>query len=270
MKTVSKKSAFGFSAVNAGQRNVAVEPQVIATSTMGQFRLTAPVSKALGIASGDYVTFITNVADIDAAIAKQTPEVVAFAEANGLELGSVELGIALHKEYDVWGIAKGYALYNSKGIALTIKERLTAKDKLAMVRADFDATMEAALASGNEELVAALTREGITVEEQEEILVANINGRELPKFQGSKCANPSGLTGAGLPVTFTDTNVWNQLKADVDAKEEMNRTFDVDLADVETITVNNGFEDVQVQVLWLGTSVDSKPVARTAKAEVEE
>ena len=47
MKTVSKKSAFGFSAVNAGQRNVAVEPQVIATSTMGQFRLTAPVTRLL-------------------------------------------------------------------------------------------------------------------------------------------------------------------------------------------------------------------------------
>lgn len=43
MKTVNGMS-FGFSAVNAGQRNVAVEPQLIAVSTEGNFRMTPPKS----------------------------------------------------------------------------------------------------------------------------------------------------------------------------------------------------------------------------------
>ena len=63
MKTTTKKSAFGFSAVNAGQRNVAVDPQIIATSTLGAFRLTAPVTKVLGIQPGDYVMFVLDVDD---------------------------------------------------------------------------------------------------------------------------------------------------------------------------------------------------------------
>lgn len=46
MKTVNGMS-FGFSAVNAGQRNVAVEPQLIAVSTEGNFRMTPPVSLLL-------------------------------------------------------------------------------------------------------------------------------------------------------------------------------------------------------------------------------
>ena len=54
MKTVNGMS-FGFSAVNAGQRNVAVEPQLIAVSTEGNFRMTPPVSRALGLSSGDYI-----------------------------------------------------------------------------------------------------------------------------------------------------------------------------------------------------------------------
>lgn len=270
MKTSVKKSAFGFSVVNAGQRNVAVEPQLVATSTLGQFRLTAPVTKLLGITPGDYVMFINNCADIDAALAAQTPEIVAFAEEQGLALGSVELSLAAHKEFDVWAVAKGIALYNSKGIALTVKERLTAKDKVALVEAKFDETLESALAAGNDELTAALTREDVTRAEQVEILASVIEGREMPKYSGSKTANPSGMTGAGLPLTFTDTNVWNQLKADVTAKEAVNRTFDINVAEVETITMNNGYEDVEVQIVCLGTSVDSEPIARTKKEEAAE
>ena len=63
MKTVNGMS-FGFSAVNAGQRNVAVEPQLIAVSTEGNFRMTPPVSRALGLSSGDYVTFLHNIDEI--------------------------------------------------------------------------------------------------------------------------------------------------------------------------------------------------------------
>lgn len=271
MKTTSfKKSAFGFSAVNAGQRSVSVEPQLHALSTLGGFKLTAPVTKALGIAPGDYVMFINNVAEIDAAIATSSPEVVAFAEEHGLELGTPELAIAMHKEFDMWAVAKGIALYKSNGVALTVKERLTSKDREALVMADFDATLEAAMTSGNEELVAALSREGIEKDEQVKILASLIEGKEVQKYQGSKTATTSGCTGVGLSLNFTDTNVWNQLKVDMEDAEAMNRVFDVDLDNIQTIVLNNGCEDVKVPIVVLGDYADKTPVARGAKAASEE
>ena len=270
MKPSIKKSAFGFSAVNAGQRNVTVEPQLLAVSTSGGFRLTAPVTRVLGIAPGDYVMFINNVAEIDAAIAKQTPEVVAFAEEQGLELGSVELSIAMHKEFDMWAVAKGIALYKSNGTPITAKERLTLKDRKALVLADFDNTLEAAMTSGNDELVDALSREGITKDEQVEILASLIEGKEVQKYQGSKAAATSGRTGAGLPLNFTDSNVWNQLKHDMENAEGMNRVYTLDVDDVQTIVLNNGYEDVKVPMIVLGDHVDEEPIARGSKEEVEE
>ena len=270
MKTTTKKTAFGFSAVNAGQRNVAVDPQLIATSTLGAFRLTGPVTKLLGIAPGDYVMFVNNIATIDAALAAGTPDVVAYAEENGLEVGSPELAIAMHKEFDMWGVAKGIQLYNSKGIAQTVKERLTVKDKEAIVRADFANVLEAALASGNDELVAALSREGVTEDEQVAVLVDTMEGREVPKYQGSKTANPSGLTGAGVSVNFTDSNVWNQLKADMEDAEALNRIFDIDTTEVMTIMLSNGYEDVKVPFLVLGDYTDKAPSKRGASETTEE
>lgn len=268
MKTTSfKKSAFGFSAVNAGQRNVSVEPQLHALSTLGGFRLTAPVTRVLGIAPGDYVMFINNVAEIDAAIAQNAPEVVAFAEEQGLTLGTPELAIAMHKEFDMWAIAKGIALYKSNGVAITVKERLSAKDKETLVLANFDSTLESAMASGNDELVAELSREGITKEEQVKILASLIEGKEVQKYQGSKTATTSGCTGVGLPVNFTDSNVWNQLKVDMEEPEKMNRIYSIDVEDVQTITLNNGYEDVNVPIVVLGEYTEKAPIVRGAKEE---
>lgn len=270
MKTTTKKSAFGFSAVNAGQRNVSVDPQLIVLSTQGGFRLTAPVTKALGIAPGDYVMFINNVADIDAALATNAPSVVEFAQETGLELGSRELAIAMHKEFDMWAVAKGIALYKKNGTPITVKERLSAKDKEQLVLADFDNTLAAALASGNDELVASLTRDGITKDEQVTIMASLIEGREVQKYQGSKTATTSGCTGVGLPLNFTDTNVWNQFKADMENPEAMNRIYEADVEDLQTIVLNNGYEDVNVPIVVLGDYTEKAPIARGAKVEDEE
>ena len=270
MKTTTvKKSAFGFAAVNAGQRNVAVEPQLVATSTNGAFRLTAPVTKLLGIAPGDYVMFVNNIAQIDAALAARTEDVVAYAKENDLELGSPELAIAMHKEFDMWGVAKGIALYNSKGIAQTVKERLSVKDKEAIVRANFATYLEQALASDNTELVEALSREGVTEDEQVTLLASCIEGQEVTKYQGSKTANPSGLTGAGVSLNFTDSNVWNQLKADMDSATDLNRIFDIDTDEVMTIELSNGYEDVKVPFFVLGAYTDKAPAKKGAEV-VEE
>ena len=269
MKSVSSKGmSFGFSAINAGQRNTVVEPQVIATSTNGGFRITPPVSKALGIASGDYVMFLTNVDNINAAIAAKDAAIVEFCEANGLDITSNEAAIAIHKEFDMYAIAKGVKEKDAKGNYRTITERLTKKDKLTYVSQNFDKMLEAALESDNAELKDALTREDITKEEQMELLVVYVTPRELTKYKGSKAANPSGLTGAGVPLTFTDSNVWNQLKADLGTEaEKVNRAFSVEVDEVQDVTISNGYEEVIVKALVLGEYTDKAPVARESEKE---
>lgn len=271
MKTNGFKAmGFGFSAVNAGQRNVIVEPQVIAVSTEGGFRVTPPVSKVLGIGHGDYIMFLNNIDNIDAAIAAKAEPVVAFCNENGLELGSPEAMIAIHKEFDMWAIAKGVIEYDTKGNQKTITERLSKNDKIKFASQNFEAMLSSALENADEETKEALTRDGVTKEEQIDILAAFVTPRELPKYKGSKAANPAGLTGAGTSLTFTDSNVWKQLKADMgDEATKLNRVFDVDVEDLQDVELTNGYKTVSVKALVLGSSVDKEPV-RVGKAAEEE
>ena len=242
MKTNGKAMGFGFSAVNAGQRNVSVEPQVIAVSTEGNFRITPPVSRVLGIGHGDYVMFLNNVDNIDAAIAAKDAQVVAFCEEQGLEVGSPEAAIAIHKAFDMWAIAKGIVEYDTKGNQKTSTERLTKNDKIKFVSQNFDTMLEQAMEQADDDTKAALSRDGITKEEQTDILAAFVTPRELPKYKGSKAANPAGLTGAGTSLTFTDSNVWKQLKADMgDTATKLNRVFDVDVEEVQDIVLSDGY-----------------------------
>ena len=264
-----KSMMFGFAAVNAGQRNVSVEPQVIATSTEGGFRLTAPATRALGIAAGENVMFISNIDAIDAAIATRADEVVAFCEEQGLELGTPEALIAIHKNYDMWAVAKGIEEFDSKGNHKDAQERLTKKDKVKFVTAHFDEMYDAAMESDNQEAIDALTREDITREEQVEILTQFVVGKSIVKVKGSKTANAAGLTGTGLTLNFTDSNVWKQLKADLkDEADKVNRVYELDLENVQDVVISNGYEDVTVKALILGDYTDKAP-ARSG-SDVEE
>lgn len=266
MKTGNVKGmSFGFSSVNAGQRNMHVEPQVIAVSTEGGFRITPPVSRILGVGNGEYVMFISNVANIDAAIAAKDEQLVAFCNEAGLELGTPEAAIAIHKEFDLWAVAKGIAEYDAKGNVKTAQERLTKKDKMKFVNANFDAMLESAQESADDETKDALFRDGITKEEQMDILTSFVVPREVAKFKGSKVANPAGLTGAGTSLTFTDSNVWKQLKADMgDTADKFNRCYDVDIDNLQDIEINDGFKTVIVKALILGDYTDQEP-ARVGK-----
>lgn len=266
MKTSNVKAmGFGFGVVNAGQRNVTVEPQFIAVSTEGNFRITPPVSKVLGIGHGDYIMFLNNVDNIDAAIAAKADVVVKFCEENGLELGTPEAAIAIHKEFDMWAIAKGIIEFDTKGNAKTTTERLTKNDKIKYVSQHFEEMLAAAAEQADEETKEALTRDGITKEEQIDILTAFVVARELPKYKGSKVANPAGLTGAGTSLTFTDSNVWKQLKADMGAEATaLNRVFDVDVEELQDVELSDGYKTVTVKALVLGDYVDKEP-ARIGK-----
>lgn len=168
------------------------------------------------------------------------------------------------------GYRKGIQEFDSKGLPVLGKERLTQSDRLRLVEARFDEMLAAALESDNEELIEALNRDGITEEEQKNLLCPFVQPVEVNKFKGSKAASPSNVTGLGVNLTFTDSNVWAQLKADLgEAADTINRIYSVDIDDIQKCMINDGYKDVEVSMLILGESEDKKPVRVGAKKDEE-
>ena len=217
-----------FNVINSGQRNVNVAPQLVALSSIGGFRLSGPAAKALDVKPTDYVMFLHD------------------------------------DETGAWAIAKGYACMKSDGTPQMCSARV---NRVAIVEANFDEAITSAMASDNEELKARLSVEGISHDEQVEILAEFVDVPETQKYQGSKCASPSGLTGVGANVNFTDSNVWNQLKSDMEDKGSLNRVFDLDTDEVIELSVKDGYKDVTIKALVLGDYKDVTPIARGAKDE---
>ena len=267
MKEFKKASMFGMSVVNAGQRAVSEEPELIVTSTNGGFRVSSSVTRAMGCGHGDYIMFIKNVDEVQNAINAQIPEFIAFCEEAGLEPISAEAASAFHKEFDMWAIAKGIACYDKHGNPVTVRERMTTTDKKKVLENRFEEILASAMASDNEELKSALSVEGITVDEQKEILIQGLQGDLVPKYMGSKCANTSAMTGAGTILNFTDSNVWMRLKADLgEEAEKWNRKYSVDLENTLPVEVNNGKEVVTVKAFILGEHKDEKPASNKKNA----
>lgn len=266
MKKLSSALSFGLSTVRQTRTNVSV-PQVVATTTRGGFRLTPMVSNLLDLKAGDNVMFINNVNEINAAIASKQDVVVDFCKFAGLDIDSPEAKVAIHNEFDLWGIAKGVPEYTPNGESKTTLLRLSKKEKLRKVASDFENLLEQALASGNEALVEALTKADITKEEQMEIISGFMEGDEVQKFTGSRVANPSGMNGTGVTLTFSDSNVWQQLKADLGFDMDKTvRTFEIDTENIQTVAVHDGHKEVDVKVLLLGKHVD---VVRDSKENDE-
>lgn len=267
MKDFKKASMFGMSVVNAGQRAVSEEPELIVTSTEGGFRVSSSVTRAMGVGHGEYIMFVQNVDNLTAMINGNAQEFVEFCQENGLDANSAEAASAFHAEYDVWAIAKGIPCYDKHGNPLMVRERMTTADKKKVLDNRFQEILDGALASGNEELVAALTVEGITADEQKEILVKYMQGDEVQKYQGSKCANSSAMLGAGTILNFTDSNIWKRLKADLsdDDAKKLNRKFSIDLENTISVEADNGKEIVPVKCFILGQSKDEAVATRNAK-----
>lgn len=268
MKYFKKGLSFGMSVVNAGQRAVSEEPELVATSTSGGFRISSSVSRAMGVGSGDYIMFIKNVDEVQEAINAQAEPFAQFCEEAGLDIMSAEAAAAFHKEFDMWAIAKGNQCFDKHGNPLKVKERMTAKDKKAILENRFEEILNGALNSGNEELVAALSVEGMSDDDKKEVLMQTMSGDTTDKYNGSKCANTSGLKGAGTILNFTDSNVWMRLKADLgENAEKMNRKFSIDLENTIPVQVDNGKEVITVKAFVLGEYKDEAPARNNKKAE---
>lgn len=263
---LGNKVSFGFNAVQAGQKSSTVnaEPRLIANSTAGKFVITAPVSKALGIAVGENVMFLNNISNVEAAIAQRVEDIVNWATEANVDLETREGQDAALKEFTVWAIAKGVAQYDSKGNPVMATERYTKEDKQKYI----DANAAEILAANRDVLIER--NGGEDADDETLISLISVEDIEAPKYHaytGSKTATTASATGVGCQLNFTDTSIWNNLKTDLgENKEKKNRIYSVLLEEGFTAEVNNGKENVEITAYPIDFVADEDPIVREKKA----
>lgn len=269
MKTFkgNAKLSFGLGAVNVAKRNAVSEPELVVNPTVGGFRITPAVSRALGLTNGGYIMFVSNIDAIEQAIANKDENLVAFCAEENIDMNTPEGVKAIHEAFDEWGIAKGIQMFDKNGNAVKTKERMSKTDKVEYVTNNFDDVLKAAIENGEPEFAASLQVEGITKEEQIEILANAVNPEQVNKYYGSKCSNSSNLSGTGVSLTFSDSAVWGALKKDLgEEAKKMSRTFEVDIKELREVPYFNGHKEVIVKAAMLGEFKDTES-ARKSKGE---
>lgn len=269
MKTFkgNAKLSFGLGAVNVAKRNAVSEPELVVNPTVGGFRITPAVSRALGLTNGGYIMFVSNIDAIEQAIANKDENLVAFCAEENIDMNTPEGVKAIHEAFDEWGIAKGIQMFDKNGNAVKTKERMSKTDKVEYVTNNFDDVLKAAIENGEREFAASLQVEGITKEEQIEILANAVNPEQVNKYYGSKCSNSSNLSGTGVSLTFSDSAVWGALKEDLgEEAKKMSRIFEVDIKELREVPYFNGHKEVIVKAAMLGEFKDTEST-RKSKGE---
>lgn len=263
---LGNKVQFGFNAVQAGQKAATVnaEPRLIANSTLGKFVITSPVSKAMQVAVGENITFLNNIANVEAAIQQRVPDIVDWALENGVDLDTREGQDAALAAFTVWAIAKGVPQFDGKGNPVMASERYTKEDKQKYIAANL-----ATLVAENREVL--IERNG-GADADDETLGALITPEDIesPKYHantGSKTATTGSATGIGCQLNFTDTSIWTSLKADLgENKDKKNRVFAVLLDEAFGAQIFNGKDYVDVTAYPLEFLTDEDPIVREKKA----
>lgn len=269
MKTFkgNAKLSFGLGAVNVAKRNAVSEPELVVNPTVGGFRITPAVSRALGLTNGGYIMFVSNIDAIEQAITNKDENLVAFCAEENIDMNTPEGVKAIHEAFDEWGIAKGIQMFDKNGNAVKTKERMSKTDKVEYVTNNFDDVLKAAIENGEPEFAASLQVEGITKEEQIEILANAVNPEQVNKYYGSKCSNSSNLSGTGVSLTFSDSAVWGALKEDLgEEAKKMSRTFEVDIKELREVPYFNGHKEVIIKAAMLGEFKDTEST-RKSKGE---
>ena len=269
MKTFkgNAKLSFGLGAVNVAKRNAVSEPELVVNPTVGGFRITPAVSRALGLTNGGYIMFVSNIDAIEQAIANKDENLVAFCAEENIDMATPEGVKAIHEAFDEWGIAKGIQMFDKNGNAVKTKERMSKTDKVEYVTNNFDDVLKAAIENGEPEFAASLQVEGITKEEQIEILANAVNPEQVNKYYGSKCSNSSNLSGTGVSLTFSDSAVWGALKEDLgEEAKKTSRTFEVDIKELREVPYFNGHKEVIIKAAMLGEFKDTES-SRKSKGE---
>lgn len=257
------KLSFGVAAVQAGQKSATLNaaPQLIVNSTFGKFVITSPVSKALNIAVGENVMFLNNISGVEMAIQNRVADVVAYAEENGIDLNTREGEDKVLADLTQWFIAKGVPQYTSKGEPIMASERFTKEDKAKYLDAHRMEIVEA-----NREVLIEQFGELSDEELAERLTIDMVESPKYHSCSGSKTATSASTTGVGCQLNFTDSAIWNALKADLgDAKESKNRIFNVALDELQEVPYNNGKEQVMINIAPIYFDKDVDPIVRAKK-----
>lgn len=264
---------FGFSAVVSGFRNTASnnEPNLIANSTKAKFTVTGLVSRAMGLIPGDNVQFVNNLSSINNAILERDPDLVAFAEENGFDFDTKECADAIIREFGAWAITKGVPILEKDGSPRQISIRQTEEQKKVLL----EMQAEELLVSKRDTLVARAIAKGVITEDMaeevgNEVLVQflelnDVISPTIDDYSGSKTATTTNMIGLGLALSFSDSNIWEQLKSDLEEPTKINRIFKVNLEEPINVSVPNGREMVDVKAYSFEFEKDEVPIARTAK-----
>ena len=264
---------FTINAIQAGQKSALLNatPQLIVKSTPGQFTITSPVSKALGIAVGENVMFLNNLSGIEAMIQAAPDELINYCNENGWDINTQEGKDALVKDQLTYYIAKGVLMYKRNGEPILGTVRVTKEDKAAYI-AEHGMELIAALSDDEKaKLAIAKGMEGA----DDETLAAALTPDDVPSptfhaASGSKTAATANATGIGLQLSFTDTAIWDSLKADLgEDKTSKNRFFNVKLDEAEEVFFNNGKEEVKIMAYPLEFDADKDPMVRGKKEDAE-
>ena len=258
------KMSFGFSAVQNGMKSsvVAAEPRLIANSTSGKLVITSPVSKALNLAPGEYLAFVNNIPALEKAVIERIPDVVAFAEENGIDINTAEGQNEIIEKCTVWAIYKGIAKKDKTGNSVLVSDRWSKDDKAAYI----DGHKEELVEKLHDVLVERNDGNDADVDTLAEFIdVEDIETPKVPEFIGAKTATTSNATGVGCQLNVTDTAIWNQLKSDMKDKTAENRVFEVKLKDAIKTTINNGYENVDVTAYPIEFLADEPKIVRGDK-----
>lgn len=261
---------FGINAIQAGQKSALLNatPQLMVKSTIGQFTITSPVSKALGIAAGDNIMFLNNLSGIEQMITARPDELVNYCNEHGWDIDTREGQDALINDQFTYYIAKGVKLYKRNGEPILGTVRVTKEDKAAYI-AEHGLEMIAALSEEEKaKFAASKNLEGA----DDETLAGALTPDDVPsptfhQASGSKTSTTANATGVGLQLNFTDTAIWDSLKSDLEDKTSKNRIFNVKLDEAEEVIYNNGKEDVTCFAYPIEFDCDKDPMVRVKKKD---
>lgn len=263
---------FGFSAVISGARNTASnnEPNLIANSTKAKFTITGFVSRVMGLLPGDNVQFVNNLSSINNAILERDPDLVAFAEERGLDFDSKKCVDAIIREFGAWAITKGIPILEKDGSPRQVIVRQTEEQKKALL----EMQTEELLVIKHDTLVSRAIAKGVITEEMaeevgNEVLVqfldlSDVINPTMDDYSGSRTFTASNMVGLGLSLSFSDSNIWEQLKSDLEEPTKVNRVFKVNLEEPINVSVSNGKGMVNVKAYSFEFEKDEEP-ARASK-----
>lgn len=259
--------SFGINVVARRVKNnvVNTEPQLILSASKGGFAITGSVSKALGLQPGDSIMFANNIADVESIVmANENADVLNYAKEKGFDLNTAEGVEACIKSLTVWYIAKGVPMFKKDGTEATVSVRLNKEEKKKLYYENVDSI----IAANRAQLIAAynLNDDATDDEIKKHYTVDEMQNPQTQAFSGCRLSANANAVGIGLKLTFTDTNNWEQLKADMDDKTALKRVFSVDIKNCETGKFNDGYKIVDVTYYPLGEYTDEKSSRAVNKA----